>query len=107
MPVTVRVPASMQTLTNGESIITAQGPNVRAIIADIANQHPALANRLQDGDRLGKGLTLSINGDILSTGLITKVEDGSEIAILPQISGGNHRQKGYDVPMGGSQCLRK
>ena len=88
MPVTVRVPASMQTLTNGESVLTAEGHNLRAIIADLARQHPALAARLQDGDRLGKGLTLSINGDILSTGLITPVDAGSEIAILPQISGG-------------------
>lgn len=88
MPVTVRVPASMQTLTNGESVLTAEGHNLRAIIADLARQHPALAARLQDGDRLGKGLTLSINGDILSTGLITPVDDNAEIAILPQISGG-------------------
>lgn len=88
MPVTVRVPASMQTLTNGESVLTAEGHNLRAIIADLARQHPALAARLQNGDRLGKGLTLSINGNILSTGLITEVDDGSEIAILPQISGG-------------------
>ena len=88
MSVTVRVPASMQTLTNGESVLIVEGHNLRAIIADLARQHPALGNRLQDGDRLGKGLTLSINGDILSTGLITKVEDNAEIAILPQISGG-------------------
>ena len=88
MPVTVRVPASMQTLTNGESVLTAEGHNLRAIIADLAIQHPALAARLRDGDRLGKGLTLSINGNILSTGLITPVDNGSEIAILPQISGG-------------------
>lgn len=88
MPVTVRVPASMQTLTNGESVLTAKGHNLRAIIADLAEQHPALAARLQDGDRLGKGLTLSINGNILSTGLITPVDDNAEIAILPQVSGG-------------------
>ena len=89
MSVTVLVPASMRTLTGGAASITAEGHNLRAVIADIANQHPALAARLQNGDRLGKGLSLSINGDILSTGLITEVEDGSEIAILPQISGGH------------------
>lgn len=88
MPVTVLVPASMRTLTSGAASITAEGHNLRAVIADIANQHPALAARLQNGDRLGKGLSLSINGDILSTGLITPVDDGAEIAILPQISGG-------------------
>lgn len=105
MPVTVLVPASMRTLTDGAPSITAEGHNLRAIIADIANQHPALAARLQNGDRLGKGLSLSINGDILSTGLITPVDDGSEIAILPQISGG--RREGYDGAHGGNQCLRR
>ena len=88
MAVTVLVPASLQTLTNGESRLTAEGHNLRAVIADLSKQHPALGDRLQNGDRLGKGLSLSINGDILSTGLITPVDDGAEIAILPQISGG-------------------
>ena len=88
MAVTVLVPASLQTLTCGEARLVAEGHNLRAVIADLAKQHPALADRLQNGDRLGKGLSLSINGDILNTGLITPVDDGAEIAILPQISGG-------------------
>ena len=92
MPVTVLVPASMRTLTDGAPSIIAKGHNLRAVIADIAKSHPTLAARLQNGDRLGKGLSLAINGDILSTGLITPVDDGAEIAILPQISGGQSRE---------------
>lgn len=88
MSVTVLVPASLQTLSNGESRLIAEGHNLRAVIADLARQHPRLAKRLRDEDRLGHGLSLAINGDIVSTGLITTVADGAEIAILPQISGG-------------------
>ncbi|MYJ02561.1 MAG: MoaD/ThiS family protein, partial [Chloroflexi bacterium] len=36
----------------------------------------------------GRGLSLAINGDVVSTGLITKVPEGAEISIVPQISGG-------------------
>lgn len=103
MAVTVLVPASLQTLTGGEARLIAEGHNLRAVIADLAKRYPALGDRLQNGDRLGRGLSLSINGDILSTGLITPVEDGSEIAILPQISGG--RREVYDDAHGGMQCL--
>ncbi len=105
MAVTVLVPASLQTLTNGEPRVTVEGHNLRAVIADIAKQHPALGDRLQNGDRLGKGLSLAINGDIVSTGLITPVDSGAEIAILPQISGGCREV--YDDPHGGMQCPRR
>lgn len=89
MAVTVLVPASLQTLTGGEARLIAEGHNLRAVIADLAKRYPALGDRLQNGDRLGRGLSLAINGDILSTGLITPVDDNAEIAILPQISGGH------------------
>ena len=86
--VTVLIPQPLRTLTNGESVLAAEGHNIRAVIRDLAPRYPELAERLVDGSRIGRGISLAINGDVVSTGLITPVPDGAEIAVVPQISGG-------------------
>ncbi len=87
--VTVLIPQPLRTLTNGESVLTAEGHNIRAVIRDLAPDYPELADRLVNEGKIGRGISLAINGDVVSTGLITKVPEGAEIAIVPQISGGS------------------
>ncbi|MXX47593.1 MAG: MoaD/ThiS family protein [Chloroflexi bacterium] len=86
--ITVLIPQPLRTLTNGESVLTAEGHNIRAVIRDLSSRYPELADRLMDGSKIGRGISLAINGDVVSTGLITRVPEGAEIAIVPQISGG-------------------
>ena len=86
--VTVLIPQPLRTLTNGEAVLTAEGHNIRAVIRDLSRSYPELAQRLVNGTRIGRGISLAINGDVVSTGLITKVPEGAEIAVVPQISGG-------------------
>ena len=86
--VTVLIPQPLRTLTDGEAVLTADGHNIRAVIRDLKLRYPELADRLVENGRIGRGLTLAINGDVVSTGLITKVPEGAEIAVVPQISGG-------------------
>ena len=86
--VTVLVPQPLRTLTDGEGVLSAEGHNLRSVIRDVGTRYPDLAERLVQHGRIGRGLTLAINGDVVSTGLITKVPEGAEIAIVPQISGG-------------------
>ena len=88
MAATFLVPAPLRTLSDGAPALSAEGHNLRALIADLGTRHPDLAARLVNGDRIGRGLSLAINGDVVSTGLLTKVPEGAEIAIVPQISGG-------------------
>ncbi len=86
--ITVLVPQPLRTLTDGEGVLTAEGHNLRSVIRDLGQRYPELAERLVQNGRIGRGLSLAINGDVVSTGLITKVPEGAEIAIVPQISGG-------------------
>lgn len=83
------VPVTLRTLSGGEPEIEATGHNLRSVIADVGERHPDLAERLVQNGRIGRGLTLAINGDVVSTGLITPVPENAEIAIVPQISGGS------------------
>lgn len=84
------VPSPLRGLSGGESEVSAEGHNLRALIADLGERYPELAGRLvsDDGERIGRGLSLAINGDVVSTGLLTAVPSGAEVAIVPQISGG-------------------
>ncbi len=86
--VSVLIPQSLRTLTDGAGVLSAEGHNLRAVIQDLAQRYPELAERLEQDGKIGRGLSLAINGDVVSTGLITKVPAGAEIAIVPQISGG-------------------
>ena len=86
--VTVLIPQPLRTLTEGEPVLTAEGHNIRAVIEDLAPRYPQLAARLVNEGKIGRGISLAVNGDVVSTGLITRVPEGAEIAIVPQISGG-------------------
>ena len=86
--VTVLIPQPLRTLTEGEPVLTAEGHNIRAVIQDLAQRYPQLAARLVNEGKIGRGISLAVNGDVVSTGLITRVPEGAEIAIVPQISGG-------------------
>jgi len=67
--ITVLIPQPLRTLTNGESVLTAEGHNIRAVIRDLSSRYPELADRLMDGSKIGRGISLAINGDVVSTGL--------------------------------------
>ena len=84
----VLIPVTLRTLSGGEPELEASGHNLRSVIANLGEQYPELAARLAQGGRIGRGLTLAINGDVVSTGLVTPVPEDAEIAIVPQISGG-------------------
>ena len=86
--VTILIPQSMRTLTDGEAALTTEGHNLRAVINNLRDGYPELAERLMQNGRIGRGLSLAINGDVVSTGVITPVPEGAEVAVLPQISGG-------------------
>lgn len=89
--VKVLIPVALRTLSEGEAEIEAAGHNLRSVIADLGERYPKLSARLEADGRIGRGLTLAINGDVVSTGLVTPVPANAEIAIVPQISGGCQR----------------
>ena len=84
----VLVPVTLRSLSGGDAEIEAAGRNLRGVIASLSERYPALAARLLNGGPNGRGLTLAIDGNVVSTGLITAVPEDAEIAIVPQISGG-------------------
>ncbi len=85
---TVWIPSLMRDLTGGLTTVTVSGANVRQVVANLEARYPGIQQRLLDGDRLNRSLTVSIDGEITRLGLLARVGEDSEVHFIPAISGG-------------------
>lgn len=90
MSVTIQIPAPLRPHTDGAASVAAPAGTVRTSLADLGRQHPALADRLFEGDRVKRFLNLFVNDEDIRylDGLDTVVADGDELAIIPAVAGG-------------------
>ncbi len=91
MPVTVRVPTTLRTLTGGASEVSVEGATVGDVFEQLEAAHPGFAERLLDGEG---GLRRFVNVFVADDdvrfleGLATPVPDGETVSIIPAVAGG-------------------
>jgi molybdopterin converting factor small subunit len=91
MPVTVRVPTTLRTLTGGASEVQVDGTTVGEVFERLEAAHPGFAERLLDGEG---GLRRFVNVFVADDdvrfleGLATPVPDGETVSIIPAVAGG-------------------
>jgi MoaD family protein len=87
---TVRIPASLRTLTGGKDEVQAQGETVGALIDDLEKNHPGIKDRLVDEKGVRRFVNLYVGEEDVRflDGLGTKVKAGDELSIVPAIAGG-------------------
>ena len=91
MPVTVRVPTTLRTLTGGASEIAVEGATVGDVFQALESAHPGFKERLLDDDG---GLRRFVNVFVADDdvrfldGLATPVPDGETVSIIPAVAGG-------------------
>ena len=61
---------------------------VRGCVDELGRAHAGFRDSRVDGDSLGPGLAIAIDGVATSDGLLAKIPDGAEVHILPAIAGG-------------------
>ena len=93
MPVTVRIPSYLAGFAEGRNAITveSQGSDVRGLLHALWRLHPALKDRVVDEqDEIRPHINIFVGGDAirLTGGQQTAVPDGSEVMIVPAVSGG-------------------
>ena len=84
----VFIPPLLRPLSGGVESLEVEASNVRQVIAELDARFPGMAARLREGDRLKPGLTVAVNGNVSSRGLLEKVGPESEIHFLPALGGG-------------------
>lgn len=84
---TVHIPALLQPLTGGVSLVEAAGSTLREVLADVVRQQPKLADRIADANGILPEIMVAID-DTEALSVDAAVPEGSEVFILPSIAGG-------------------
>lgn len=91
MPVQIRIPSPLLSLTNSQSEVTVNGNNVKEILEDLEKQFPGFKERLFDeSGSVRRFINIYINEEDIRflDGEKTEVKDGDEVSIIPAIAGG-------------------
>jgi molybdopterin converting factor small subunit len=89
MPV-VRIPTPLRPHAGGLDRIEAAGSTVAEILDQLGTEHPALRERLFDGDELRRFVNVYVNNEDIRylDDLATPVAATDEVSIIPAVAGG-------------------
>lgn len=91
MPVTVRIPTPLRSVSKGNAEVQAKGGTVDDVVADLERQFPGMRERLIDEQGgLRRFVNVYVNGEdvrFMDAGK-TPLKDGDEVSIVPAIAGG-------------------
>ncbi len=87
---TVRIPTPLRSHSDGQEKVDASGSTVGEVLNDVTTKHPALRERLFEGDELRRFLNVYVNNEDIRylEDLDTKVSEKDEVDIIPSIAGG-------------------
>ena len=91
MPVTVRIPTTLRSLTGGNAEVKLEGSTVGEVLGNLDDAHPGFRDRLLDDEG---GLRRFVNVFVADDdvrylqGLDTPVPEGETVAIIPAVAGG-------------------
>jgi len=91
MPVLVRIPTPLRTLTKGNAEIQAKGATIDSVVDDLERQFPGLKERLLDETgELRRFINIYVNQEDIRflQAKKTALKDGDEVSIVPAIAGG-------------------
>ena len=88
---TVKIPPVLRSSTGGQKEIVAEGDNVREVLRQLAQSHPATEGQLfgEEG-QLNRYVNVYLNDEDVRVlaGLETEVSEGDTLVILPAMAGG-------------------
>lgn len=91
MPVTVRIPTPLRTLTKGKDMVEATGKNLREVLSNLEKSYPGFKERIFDeSGSLRRFVNIYVNDEDsrLLKDLETSIKDGDTVSIIPAVAGG-------------------
>ena len=91
MPVIVRIPTPLRSITKGSAEVPAKGQTADDVMQDLERQYPGLRERLVDEKgELRRFINLYVNEEDVRflQGRTTALKDGDTVSIVPAIAGG-------------------
>jgi molybdopterin converting factor small subunit len=86
----VRIPTPLRPHAGGLDRVEASGSTVGEILGDLTSRHPALRDRLFDGEELRRFINVYVNNEDIRylDELATPVAPSDEVSIIPAVAGG-------------------
>jgi molybdopterin synthase sulfur carrier subunit len=88
---TVKIPPVLRSSTGGQKEVLAEGDDVREVLQQLAQEHPATEAQLfgEEGE-LNRYVNVYLNDEDVRVlnGLDTEVQEGDTLVILPAMAGG-------------------
>ena len=79
----------MQKLTNGQGQIPTDGQTIRQVIDYLDSHYPGFKARIcNEHDQIRPESAVAVDGDVVTSGLRTRVSQSSEVHFLPALAGG-------------------
>ena len=91
MSVSVRIPTSLRTYTDGESEVNAEGATLAEVLEDLDAKFSGIKARiLDDNGELRRFVNVYVGNDDVRflENLATATPDGSQISVIPAVAGG-------------------
>jgi MoaD family protein len=90
MAITVKIPAQLRGVTEGESEVEVDGGTVGEALDAVFDQHADLRARITEDGTLRRFVNVYVSGEDIrfQEGLDTTLSDGDEVTILPAVAGG-------------------
>lgn len=85
---TVRLPAALREYAGGAPILQVEGSTVGDVLAALGEQWPAVGRRILDEQGQIRRHVFVFVGDTRTRALNDRVPPGTEVTILPAVSGG-------------------
>ena len=94
---TVHIPTLLQTLSSGAKVVDIEGTTVRQVIDKLEERFPGMKAKLVADGRLPPNISVSVDGELATIGLLEKVGEDSEVIFLPAIGGGEPRHSTLEL----------
>ena len=90
MPVIVKIPAQLRSLTGNEAETEVEASSVAEALEAVYEKYDGLRDRITAGGELRRFVNVYVGGEDIrfGDGLATPVGNGDEVTILPAVAGG-------------------
>ena len=98
MPIKVRIPTPLRTLTGGKAEVESNGSNIIEIINDLEKNFSGIKERIcEQNDQVRRFVNVYLNDEDIRfiDNINSKVKDGDTISIIPAIAGGAPEKKNF------------
>jgi len=86
--VRVFIPTMLQPLAGDTKEVSLEAKNVRQVVEGLEERFPGIRDWLVEDGKIKSNLVVAVDGETSSMGLLTKVDQDSEVHFIPAIGGG-------------------